>query len=116
MVMCMFSTNAFAQEKVRGIETKLVQYDYDNDRREGIYGIQFTNYNSISVSIAMELWKKGEEGSYYQRATEDRIYLTKDIILKPNESYIWKINKYNCDGVLCGAGYYYYKYEAYKLQ
>ena len=119
MVMCMFSTNAFAQEKVRGIETKLVQYDYDNDRREGIYGIQFTNYNSISVSITMELWQKGKYSYSYERYAEDKIYLSKDIVLKPNESYLWKIGKKykNDDGELwCYDGHYYYKYEAYKLQ
>ena len=120
MVMCIFSTNAFAQEKVRGIETKLVQYDYDNNRR-GIYGIQFTNYNSISVSITMELWLKGKYSNLYERYAEDKVYLSKDIVLKPNESYLWKIGKYkNDDGELWEGdyypSYYYYKYEAYKLQ
>lgn len=122
IIMCLFVTNAIAQEKVRGIETKLVQYDYDNDYRRDIYGIQFTNLNSISVSVTIELWKRGEYSTYYDRYAEDKIAITKDIVLKPNESYLWKIGKAkSSDGELqelrCySCSHYYYRYEAYKLQ
>lgn len=121
MIMCLFATNAFAQEKVRGIETRLVAYDKDGDK-EDIYGIEFTNRNSISVSITMELWEKGSWNRWRDVYDDDRLSQGKDIVLEPGESYLWKIEKKrSSDGSLYEERgsfnhYYYYKYEAYKLQ
>lgn len=118
IVICSFATNAFAQEKVRGIETKLVLYGQYEDYyhvKNDLYGIEFTNRNSIPVSVTLELWKRNYEG-------EDKISISKDIVLKLNESYLWKIEKVKIDGELIdkdcvsSCGHYYYKYEAYKLQ
>lgn len=117
MIMCLFATNAFAQEKVRGIETKLVMYDEkDVDSSwDDIYGVEFTNRNSIPVSVDVELWHRR-----YNK--EDQLSLSKSFVLEPNESYLWKIWKckgsdgsiYECN--CYSECYYYYKYEAYKLQ
>ena len=115
MIMCLFATNAFAQEKVRGIETRLVAYDKVDDY--DIYGIEFTNRNSISVSITMELWKKGSYNNYNRDYNNDQLEQSKDIVLEPGESYLWKIRKKRkSDGSLYYDADYYYKYEAYKLQ
>lgn len=123
MIMCLFATNAFAQEKVRGIETRLVKYDQEKacvycSTYDDVYGIEFTNRNSISVSITMELWMKGSYNSYNRDYNNDKLEQSKDIVLEPGESYLWKIRKKrSSDGSLYyGNADYYYKYEAYKLQ
>lgn len=122
MFMSLFTTSVFAQEKVRGIETRLVKTEEIVDNNMYLYAVEFTNRNSIPVSITMELWRKGSWSSYYERYGEDKIELTKDVVLKPGESYTWKIRKKKGDdgtlysGMSMSYTEYYYKYEAYKLQ
>lgn len=120
MLMTLFATNMFAQEKVRGIETKLVKTG-ETKMDVDIYAIEFNNRNSIPVSVTMELWEQGKYSTYHERYSEDKLLLSKDIVLKPNEVYIWKIGEKTKeeDGRLRDIGVYptyYYKYEAYKLQ
>lgn len=124
MIMCLFTTNAFAQE-VRGIETRYVKagatteetcYCYESHSISknvyDLYNVEFTNYNSIPVSVTLELYESGSESPHQ----------TKDIILEPKESYVWKIkykksNQGLWDGCDCNTKrYYYVKYKAYKLQ
>lgn len=109
MAMTLFATNMFAQEKVRGVETRLVETEEKGPYDTYLYAIEFTNRNSIPVSVTMELWRRA---SY-----KDIMENTKDIVLMPNESYVWKIHKRVIDGVLCDdyGNCYFFKYEAYKL-
>lgn len=125
VIMCLVATNTFAQEKVRGIETKLVKYDtYKyNDYTEDVYGIMFTNRNSIPVSVTMELWEGQSRKSWTNSfESNNQLVSSKDIVLDPNESYLWKVNagKYGESSLRNLGEYtyhtYYYKYEAYKLQ
>lgn len=146
IVMSLFTTQVSAQE-VRGVETRLATYQgkeyelaYKNSRDKWIVfghsseylGFEFTNLNSIPVSVSVEIYEKGEKG--------DRLIDTKEIVLKSKESYICKyptIQKYNYGtgwGTVTSYTYsesenwekcaeegkeeankYYTKYKAYKL-
>ncbi len=65
-------------------------------------GFEFTNLNSIEVSVEADLYNlKGE------------IVDSKSFVLKSKESYIWKRGNMGID-VRC-KGEYYVKYKAYKL-
>lgn len=132
MSMCI--TNVFAQE-VRGVETRRADYEgeyytlyrwgrnYDpEDGSSNKYiGFEFTNLNSIPVSVTIEVYSKGNP---------DKMIDTKEIVLKSKESYIHKypkIRKYQ--GVPDKSGdmdyreskgraeaeKYYVTYKAYKL-
>lgn len=146
ILMCFASMKMFAQE-VRGVETKRAVYNgesyelrYRHYGRNGsdvytfgtsteYYGFEFTNLNSIAVSVSIEVYNKS-----------GNLIDTKEIVLKSQESYIHKypvIQKYYdyCDKFVCDnddsdadkwskcqaegknkANEYYVKYKAYKLQ
>ena len=143
MIFCMaislFATNMLAQE-VRGIETKRVVYTGEEyklyvdtrwgSREEGksdkYFGFELTNQNSISVSVTIEVYKKGNP---------DKMIEMKEIVLKSKECYVQKypsIQKYQGEPYNEGdytsrmayresrgrseAEQYYVKYKAYKLQ
>lgn len=108
MLMTLFTTNMLAQEKARGIETRVVKID------DYYYGVEFANRNTIPVSITMELWCLGNSDDNYK----ERLEQTKDIVLQPNEKYVWRIQVHKeADGRLYkNYHYHYYKHEAYKLQ
>lgn len=112
MTMCLFTFNAFAQEEVRGIEIRYVK-DEESDK---LYNIECTNFNSIPVSVSLELWQRNYSG------TTNALSQTKDFVLKPNESYVWKVRREksgfelyepNCSSQCLR---YYVKYKAYKMQ
>ena len=117
MTMCLFTFNAFAQEEVRGIEIRYVKdeeiakYEYDQ-----LYNIECTNFNSIPVSVSLELWQRNYSG------TTNALSQTKDFVLKPNESYVWKVRRTKSGSELyepnCSSQClrYYVKYKAYKMQ
>lgn len=143
IVMSLFTTKLSAQE-VRGVETRLATYEgkeyelgYKNSRDNWIVfgrsseylGFEFTNLNSIPVSVSVEIYYKGENS--------DRLIDTKEIVLKNKESYICKyptIQKYEYNSYRNSytksdsenweisaelgkstANRYYTKYKAYKL-
>ncbi|MBQ4499935.1 MAG: hypothetical protein IJO90_04180 [Alistipes sp.] len=130
VVMLGFTTQLYAQNEVRGVETKVAKYQGsyysvgDTESNEW-FGYSFTNMNSIPVSVDAELYVGS--GSLEE---------TKSFILQPQESYIWKFEK-NTDFQVTDAYYsgyrtYYYerteprlngsgtkyiiKYKAYKLE
>jgi len=148
MAMGLFTTRAFAQE-VRGVETRRAIYEgeiykleYSNSRgnltefgtSSEYYGFEFTNLNSIPVSVSIEVYSKGSDS--------DRLIGTKEIVLESKEKYVykdltlkrymeyydsyhgscryansdtenWNIAKKNGE---YNANNYYVKYKAYKLQ
>ena len=83
---------ASAQQEVRGIEVKVVEYEGESYnfrdengewvKRNVWYGWVLTNRNSITVSIDVELWVEGKEGEF--------LYATESIVLDSGESYILK--------------------------
>lgn len=131
----------FAQQEVRGITTRRVIYEgpeykysvphYTNRGRSDInkpsirwYGWEITNHNSITVSVDIELYKKGDDGN-------DGIVKTRSVILKSNETYIFKAEEFNSHHVDFYNSFYgissessptyyisdyYIKYKAYKLE
>ena len=135
MIMCLlFSmgiSNVLGQE-VRGVETKRVkyngsQYEYATSRNKNIYSDDYTSFsseyygwelhnaNSISVAVDIELWKKIRDG--------ERLEMTKSVVLKPSEKYIFKFEGYEVSH--CNLPYYdndsniedyYIKYKAFKLE
>lgn len=142
MLMTLFATNMFAQE-VRGVETRRVIYERQESYQvvgctmqdklgesTEYYGFEFKNLNTISVSVTIEIYRKGDS---------DKLIDTKDIVLNSNESYIHKypvVKRYEWTGWVCNeydsrdvkwkklaeAGKshfestYYAKYKAFKLQ
>lgn len=126
MIMCLFTINAFAQE-VRGVETRYVEDEFndgvkDEDKK---YNVEFTNRNSIPVSVTLELWENSKYDRYEKMDFPERFIESKDIVLKPNESYVWKIRKERvCSWDNASRTYkpisilkdYHIKYKAYKLQ
>lgn len=124
MIMCLlFSmgiSNVWGQE-VRGVETKRVKYNgsqYEYAPRSfssEYYGWELHNANSISVAVDIELWKKIGDG--------ERLEMTKSVVLKPSEKYIFKFEGYEVSH--CNLSYYdydsniedyYIKYKAFKLE
>ena len=134
VVMLGFTTQLYAQNEVRGVETKVAKYQGsyysvgDTESNEW-FGYSFTNMNSIPVSVDAELY---EQRSVYQPT---RLTETKSFTLQPQESYIWKFEQTNSDFKVKSAEFsgnrtYYYeskepgyrsgtkyiiKYKAYKL-
>ena len=118
--------NSSSQE-VRGVETRRIIYEgeeysygWTNDFTDNkYYGWEFTNRNSITISLDIELW--AQSGSVFTQDGE--IVKTKTVILKPRESYVLKreehcstkVSRYrsDCDYPISN---YYTKYKAYKLQ
>ena len=98
IVFCI-AGSLFALEEVRGIQTRLSKYDCDSC----CYGFELTNENQYSVWVETEL--------YYKNDRNDRVSDTKNITLKPGETYLWK------NDLGCSSYYkYYIKYKAYKKQ
>lgn len=95
VVMISVSNLAFAQNEVRGVETKIAKYEGSRYSNEGggnlWFGYQFTNLNSIPVSVDAELYRDNE------------LISTKSFVLKSKEIYIWKF-EHNSDFQV----YYYY--------
>lgn len=128
----MFAANVNAQE-VHGVESKMVcTYDcnpngkWDNWRNGGGYhyypwfAYEFTNLNSIPVSVEVELYYDKEVKS----STEKNFVLvsTKSFVLKSGESYIFKTSEKGIDyydnndySIKHNHNAYYVKYKAYKL-
>lgn len=129
VVMLGFTTQLYAQNEVRGVETKVAKYQGSNysvgDRESNEwFGYSFTNMNSIPVSVDAELYGSGS------------LTDTKSFILQPQESYIWKF-EHNSDFNVTYAEYssrydyykrlkpgydrrvkinYFIKYKAYKFE
>jgi len=118
-VMSCVSIESFAQE-VRGVETRIVIYEgpkYD-DRYNRWAAFEFTNLNSITVSVDATLYHN-----------EVGVRSKKSFVLQPGESYRWKheneilndgyspykFKVYN-DSTWYYERYYYVEYKAYKLQ
>lgn len=108
VVMLGFTTQLYAQNEVRGVETKVVKYQgsyYDVGERQSNewFGYSFTNMNSIPVSVDAELYEGGS-------LTE-----TKSFTLQPQESYIWKF-EHEWDFQVTYAQFFSYgfSYEYYK--
>ena len=116
-------TNAFAQNEVRGVETKLVTY-YDG--KYEYFGYEFYNMNSIPVSVDAELY------CIYKMRDETILEKTKTFVLNSKEKYIWKPSTDDdFDAMYRMYGHdpsrkkvpgdsfyteYYVKYKAYKLE
>lgn len=113
---CLAATDLSAQNEVRGVETRRVIYDGPNYRGmyTEYYGFEFSNRNSIPVSVSIELW-------YNSRGYEDpKLVTTKDVVLDPGEKYILK-QENNSFFWVHGSNSleisnYYVKYKAYKLE
>ena len=108
VAVCGFATTTLsAQNEVRGVETKLVQYDgpeyEDDDEYSGTdkystkwFGYSFYNMNSIPVSVDAELYREYWDEIY--RCTKWVIVDTKTFVLQSKETYIWKHEKQGeCD-------------------
>ena len=113
---CLAATDLFAQNEVRGVETRRVIYDGPNyrDMYTEYYGFEFSNRNSIPVSVSIELWCNSS-------GYEDPILVTtKDVVLDPGEKYILKQENNSIfwvhDGNSLNISDYYVKYKAYKLE
>lgn len=121
MAISLFTTSAYAQlQEVRGIETRRViyygpQYEtgYAGEKYSNrYYGYEFTNANSISVSVDIVIYKR------WNSTNREAVY-RKTITLKPKESYILKYDGYkgfmvdkNC---MDDISNYDIEYKAYKL-
>lgn len=130
------TTQTYAQNEVRGVETKLVKYtgssySYSSSSRIREYkyyntwfGYEFHNMNSIPVSVDAKLYRKG-----WRDDDEYTLINTKSFVLNSKESYIWKHENYDNfrvyysyetsqDTPNYGSSYadYYIEYKAYKLE
>lgn len=129
LTLSMFATSAFSQE-VRGVETRRVTYEgpmyqhYD-DWYNTYYGFEFHNLNSISVSVDIEIYLKSYETDNRGVPIPDKLIDTKTIVLKPNETYVYKRENSNSfrksdreDGYSLetpAISEFYVKYKAYKV-
>lgn len=117
--------NLSAQNKVRGVETRRViydgpQYKVYNEYYTEWYGFEFSNRNSIPVSVSMELWIRTRT-SYDSYDGKEQVVTTKDVVLDPGEKYILKqennwiftVHDRNSRRYIDD---YYVKYKAYKLE
>lgn len=125
VVMISVSNLAFAQNEVRGVETKVAKYEgrsYGNEYDKTLwFGYSFTNMNSIPVSVDAELYQIADG--------EHHLVTTKSFTLKSGETYIWKFETNDDFKVYDSERYkdepsrfsyvsdisYYIKYKAYKL-
>lgn len=115
VLICFASVSAFAQEEVRGIETRKVAYElydtykdyYNRETELWRWGFEFHNANSISVSVDIEL---------YEHRNGEQLRDTKTIVLKPNETYVFKQENNGAFKGPKAPENYYIKYKAYKLQ
>ena len=125
LVSCLTALS-YAQE-VRGCTTRRVIYEggqyYCNGSYENqYYGWEITNHNSFSVSVDLMLTAQGGVWSNGYNTVEQkpRIVKTQSIILKPNESYIFKREEHTSTRVKCGnseypISSYSFDYKAYKM-
>lgn len=94
VVMISVSNLAFAQNEVRGVETKIAKYEGPRYPAKGDcylwFGYQFTNLNSIPVSVDVELYRS------WNSSYEDKLITTKTFVIEPKETYIWKF-EHNVD-------------------
>lgn len=130
------TTQTYAQNEVRGVETKLVKYigssySYSSSSRirESKYyntwfGYEFHNMNSIPVSVDAKLYRKWSSQDDYT------LINTKSFVLNSKESYIWKHENDNHFRVyytyessqdtptqtVSSSASYYIEYKAYKLE
>lgn len=112
-VLLCTTVNVLAQE-VHGVETKMVcTYDCNPNGswsewnwKYPWFGYQFTNLNSIPVSVEAEL--------YYRDTYGNELISTKYFVLESGESYVFK---YMEQGISTYQNHtkYYVKYKAYKL-
>lgn len=117
---------AIALDEVRGVETRRViyegpLYEYNNhvynrgQSGESVryYGWEFTNRDSIAVSVDIELWCQSDPSN--------RIVKTQTVVLEPKESYIFKREEHGSVKVddpdpEHPISSYYVQYKAYKLE
>ena len=117
VVLCV-TVNILAQE-VHGVESKMVciyncnpdgTWDwwggYNNIKRP-YFGYEFTNLNSIPVSVEVELY-------YGSSILGFDLFSTKSFVLKSGESYIFMTSSCGIDEY-SEHKHYYVKYKAYKL-
>ena len=107
VVMLGFTTQLYAQNEVRGVETKVAKYQgsyYSVRDTESNKWFGFTNMNSIPVSVDAELYE--HSGSVYEPT---RLTETKSFTLQPQESYIWKFEQ-NTDFQVTRAQFSVYGY------
>lgn len=129
--MISVSNLAFAQNEVRGVETKIAKYEGPRYWANGDcylwFGYQFTNLNSIPVSVDVELYRKISRD-------DEELISTKSFVLKSKEIYIWKFEhnsdfevyyslfrgereeKSNPGSNIYPEIKYYVRYKAYKLE
>lgn len=127
-VVIIATVNVLAQE-VHGVESRMVcTYDCNPDgsfsfwfksSRDGYptypwFSYEFTNMNSIPVSVEVELYEAHKDS--YGRLIDYHIKATKSFVLKSNESYIWKNSDNRGIADSRNRDDYYIKYKAYKLQ
>lgn len=144
-VLLCTTVNVLAQE-VHGVESKMVcSYDcnpngtwanwgsnlseYRGDGHFPWFAYEFTNLNSISVSVEVELYHKVLKHQVYTHPSDQDVYeyeivATKYFVLRSGESYIFKTSEegidryqYNPYGNYPTKNHnsYYVKYKAYKL-
>lgn len=124
VVMISVSNLACAQNEVRGVETKIAKYEglrYSSQVGGNLwFGYQFTNMNSIPVSVDAELYG------------DNKLISTKSFVLKSKEIYIWKFENNSHFKVYTyslsrstverrnpgdrDSKSYYVRYKAYKLE
>lgn len=120
VLMCLASTNVFAQLKeVRGVQTRVVEYQ-GNESIGSIgykrHGFEFKNENNYSVWVEAELNTQGFVYNYYGDSVKKGTRDTKNFTLNAGETYVWKCG----DRMIWGGDDYYdryfIKYKAYKAE
>ena len=139
MVMSLFATKAFAQlHEVRGVETRRVIYESDNQYQSDNggysgrrYGWEISNRNPFAISVDVSLNSREKSVLYNNQPAGKMgggVVKTQSIVLKSGESYVFKREDHcstkvdaKCP-VVDDYGYrysisdYYIEYKAYKLQ
>lgn len=121
----MFAANVNAQE-VHGVETKMVctydcnpngKWDKWDDGRKYKYpwfAYEFTNLNSIPVSVEVELYSNTTSFNKDIITDDFKVIATKSFVLKSGESYVFKTDEKGITEYRYQESYY-VKYKAYKL-
>ena len=123
---------SFAQE-IHGISTKMVEYvgdryeyvryDVGREYSNEYEGIEFTNHNSIPVSLVIEIFDKFSTKRYSQEYTETRyetvpgefLRRTEGVVLQPNSTYLLKGEEFKKYPYGYTADFT-VKFKAYKLE
>lgn len=126
LVSC-FASLSLAEE-VRGCTTRRVIYEgkdsyyCDGSQTYEYYGWEITNHNSFSVSVDLTLYHQGNSYTNGLTVIQEtaNVIKTQSIILKPNESYIFKREEHRSTHVKCGSSdhpisSYFFEYKAYKM-